>query len=81
MTLLPSSKGLKFHVKNRLIWFKIDIFFMRKNLLSRAHTHTLLEEERKKQFRINNKKPQINVKIIYWILSTTKYITFCEGTC
>lgn len=54
---------------------------MRKNLLSRAHTHTLLEEERKKQFWINNKKTQINVKIIYWILSTTKYITFSKDTC
>lgn len=58
MAFLPSSKILKFHVKNRLIQFKIYILFARKNLLSKAHTHTLLEEERKKQFGIN-KNPLI----------------------
>lgn len=72
---MPLRKGLKFHIKNRLIWFKIDIFYMRKNLLSRAHTQHSWRK-RKKQFRIKNKKPQINVKIIHWILSTANQSPF-----
>lgn len=49
MAFLPLSKTPKFHLINRLIWFKIHILFGSKNLLSKAHAYTFLDKERKKQ--------------------------------